>query len=223
MGVVAGLAAIVYFIYRSRLNRLLEIERTRTRIATDLHDDIGSDLSKISLLSDIVRMRMSDDLTERDRMLSTIARISRSSVDAMRDIVWSIDPKRDSLQEMARRMRQHAEETFLDRDVKVNFSAPADGASVKLSMDVRRELFLVFKEAVNNAARHSACTHIDIDFSVSGRYVVLTVADNGRGFDSINGNEGNGLRNMRGRAERIGGQFELRSSDGTSITVRVPT
>jgi signal transduction histidine kinase/ligand-binding sensor domain-containing protein len=220
-GVLASTAFLIYAFYRYRLNKLLEIERTRTRIATDLHDDIGANLSKISLLSDIVNMQMTDGSAESRRMLTTIAEVSRSSVASMRDIVWAINPQRDSVLEMTRKMRQYAEETFVPRDISVRFDAPADSVNLKLSMDVRRELFLIFKEAINNAARHSQCSKAGIIFRIAGGEIFLQISDDGRGFDATSSFEGNGLSNMKARAEKIGGRFEIQSARGSGTTIKI--
>ena len=230
-GILALTSVLIYAFYRYRLNKLLEIERTRTRIATDLHDDIGANLSKISLLSGIVNMKMTaaddgDGSAENRRMLTTIAEVSRSSVDAMRDIVWAINPHSDSVLEMTRRMRQYAEGIFVDKGVRVKFDAPDEDGdeNIKLSMDIRRELFLIFKEAVNNAARHSGCSQVEIDFHVrGGSEIFLQIADDGRGFDFSREFDGNGLSNMKNRAKKIGGRFEIKSEAerGTTIKVKI--
>lgn len=221
--ILPGLAT--YAFYRYRLGKLLEIERTRARIATDLHDDIGANLSKISLLSDIVRLRGANVADEDKRMLTTIAEISRSSVDAMRDIVWAINPNRDSVAEMTRKMRQHAEEIFVPNEIRVAFHAPADSKRVKVSLDTRRELFLIFKEAVNNAARHANCKKVEISFEVAGGKIFLDIADDGLGFDTLqNSTGGNGMANMQKRVAKLGGTIKIESADGngTNITIRVP-
>ncbi len=214
-------AAAIYFFHRYRLTRLLQMERIRTRIATDLHDDIGANLSKISLLSDVVNMQMPEANAESKRMLTTIAEVSRSSVGSMRDIVWAINPNRDSVLEMTRRMRQHAEETFVPNNISVKFDAPETGADAKLTMDVRRELFLIFKEAVNNAARHSGCQRVEVDFRVSGDEIFLRVADDGSGFDFAEYSTGHGLMNMKTRAEKIGGRFEVSSEQGCGTSIKI--
>lgn len=220
-GMLALTVLLIYTFYRYRLNKLLEIERTRTRIATDLHDDIGANLSKISLLSDIVNMQMEGGNSDSKRMLTTIAEVSRSSVASMRDIVWAINPHRDSVLEMTRKMRQYAEETFVPNNISLKFDAPEDGANTRLSMDVRRELFLIFKEAVNNAARHSDCSRIEIEFRVSHGRIFLQIADNGRGFDVADEFDGNGLSNIKTRAEKIGGRFEIESAPGRGTLVQI--
>jgi signal transduction histidine kinase/ligand-binding sensor domain-containing protein len=214
---------LIYTLYQIRLQRLLAIERTRTRIATDLHDDIGATLSKISLLSEIVKLQMTGNNAESQRLLTTIAEASRSSVDAMRDIVWAINPHRDSALEMTRKMRQYAEETFVPKNVAVRFNAPEDGANARLPMDIRRELFLIFKEAINNAARHSQCSLVEIDFRVSRNEIFLQIADDGCGFEVSEQSCGNGLSNMRARAEKISGSFAVKSEAGagTKVEIRV--
>lgn len=139
----------------------------------------------------------------------------------MSDIVWAINPKRDSALELTRRMRLHVEEIFLDKNVNVRFKAPADGASIKLSMDVRRELYLIFKEAVSNAARHSDCKNIEVDFRSESGSVFLRVADDGKGFDVSNKTDGNGLENIRNRAAKNGGDCSIESSAGTGTILKI--
>ena len=130
--VVLTIMATIYAFYRSRLGKLLEIERTRTLIATDLHDDIGSNLSKISILSEVVRLHLDDENTEQNRLLNSIAETSRKSVASMSDIVWAINPKRDSVLEMTRKMREHAEEIFVPKNIKVEFFEPKKGANKRI-------------------------------------------------------------------------------------------
>ena len=197
----------------------------RTRIATDLHDDIGSNLSKISLLSGIIKLRLANENTQNKQMLSSISEISRESVDSMNDIVWTISPNRDSVLEMTRRMREFAEGLMVERAVRVSFNGPSDGQHLKLPMNTRRELLLIFKEAVNNAAKYSDCTKIDIEFRVDGFEFFLKIVDDGRGFDISRNSDGNGLSNMKNRAEKIGGTFSVLTGpgQGTRITINAPS
>ena len=118
-------------------------------------------------------------------------------------------------------MRQHAEEIFVEKGVRVKFDAPEDGSRIKLSLDVRRELYLIFKEAINNAARHSDCTRIEIVFRADGKKIFLKIADNGRGFETTKDSGGNGLANMKNRVQKIGGKFHLQSAPecGTIIEI----
>jgi signal transduction histidine kinase/ligand-binding sensor domain-containing protein len=219
---IVGLA--IRQLYRVRVRRLLEIERTRTRIATDLHDDIGSDLSKISLLSEVVKMQMKNGNEENNRLLTTIAETSRKSVDSMRDIVWAINPSRDSFNDLVKKMRLFAEESLVEKNIKLIFNAPNDNQKLKLSMDTRRELYLIFKEAVNNAAKYSNCSQVEINFSIIGKEISLNIKDNGKGFNVSQEFDGNGLNNMKRRCENLKGKFELTSSQahGTNISANFP-
>jgi len=221
VGVSIGVAAFVYFVYRSRINKLLELERTRTRIATDLHDDIGSNLSQIALLSEVVRMKLTNGNEENNRMLTTIADVSRATVASMRDIVWAINPKRDSVLEMTRKMREHAEDILVPSGIAVHFVTAESDLSYTVSMDVRRELFLIFKEAINNAARHAECRNVTVDLTASGRTLNITIEDDGKGFDRSLPELSNGLLNMRTRAKKIGGTLSVVSSPGNGTKVSV--
>ena len=220
---MVGLTA--FMLYRSRVRRLLEVANMRTRIATDLHDDIGANLTRISILSEVARQQMGDGgANEVDSPLSSVARISRESVAAMSDIVWAINPERDQLLDLVRRMRQHAEEVFTSRDILLKFDAPDAEHNLKLSVDVRRDLFLIFKEAVNNTARHAQASCVRIDLYLEDISLVLEVSDNGVGFDTAAESDGQGLMSMRRRALKLGGTLsvESREREGTTLRLKVP-
>ncbi|HEU4390863.1 MAG TPA: two-component regulator propeller domain-containing protein [Blastocatellia bacterium] len=220
----ALVAAIAYSFYRYRLARLLEVERVRTRIASDLHDDIGANLTRIAILSEVAHSQFGDQHTTVDSPLSSIARISRESVASMSDIIWAINPKRDTLFDVTQRMRKHATEVFAGRNIEFEFRAPDSEDALKLGADIRRDLFLIFKEAVSNAARHAACSNVQIELRIEHSRLVLEMEDNGRGFDTEAPSEGNGLVSMKRRAASLGGEFELESIEGkgTRIILMVP-
>lgn len=208
---VVGLA--VYALYRYRVSRLVELERVRTRIATDLHDDIGSNLTRISLLSELAKQQSGNG-----SLLASIADIARESVSSMNDIVWAISPQHDRLLDLTRRMRQHAEDVFAMRDIKLQFNAAS--SDIQLRIGTRRDVLLIFKEAVNNAARHSGCTEVAIDFHPEPHALRLQVSDNGKGFEIESENNGQGLRSMARRAAEIGGELKIDSSPGKGTAVR---
>ncbi len=214
-------AAAIYFFYRFRLKRLLEMERIRTRIATDLHDDIGANLTRISLLSEVAKQKSDNG---RGNLLSSIADIARESVASMNDIVWAIAPEHDSVLDLTRRMRRHAEEVFAYREIDLDFHAPVTDADLKLSVGARRDILLIFKEAVSNAARHSDCSKVEIDFLVENSFVRLRIADDGKGFDAKNSDAdgGQGLRSMRRRARSLGGDLQIHSQNGTIVKFELP-
>lgn len=209
---------------RIREERLVELEQMRRRIATDLHDDIGSSLSQIYLLSEVVRQRVGRDDMEVIEPLSMISSASEEMVGSMSDIVWAINPQKDHLSDVTHRMRRFASDSFSTRDIRFRFRAPeAAAVDPRLGANIRREVFLIFKESVNNLVKHSCCTEAEIEFQVTDSWLLLTVSDNGKGFDPSKDVDGHGLMSMRERASSIGGEFDLVSGEGggTTITLRV--
>jgi signal transduction histidine kinase len=126
--------------------------------------------------------------------------------------------------DLIQRMRKLAEEVFAGRRIEFEFRAPESEDEIRLGADVRRELLLIFKEAVNNAARHSGCSSVDMELRVERSSIVLVVRDDGSGFDTESSTEGNGLVSMKRRAESLGGELRLTSVDGigTEIVLKVP-
>jgi ligand-binding sensor domain-containing protein/two-component sensor histidine kinase len=214
----------IYAVHRQRVGRLVELERVRTRIATDLHDDIGANLSLIAMLSEVARGFLKNDDRRMKDWFSTIATTSRDTVDAMSDIVWAVNPKRDQLSDLTQRMRRFAEDILGARDIALNFRAPELERDLKVGADLRREVFLIFKETINNTVRHSQCTASEVELKVARGWLVLQMSDNGRGFDLKGTSEGNGLASMRQRAQKLGGTLDVSSPNGqgTSVTLRAP-
>ncbi len=206
--------------YRYRLARLLEIERIRTRLAMDLHDDIGSTLSQVAVLSAVARQRLTADgrLAE---LLERIADISRQLVDAMSDVVWAINPERDSLRDLAQRMRRFAAETLDSQNVQLGFDGSAANLDARLGAEVRREVFLIFKESIHNLVRYAKCTRVHVGLTIEGPSLVPTVEDDGVGLDTSARVDGLGLRSMRERAGRLGGELRLRSAPGEGTTMHL--
>ena len=204
---------------KSREDRIVELEHVRRRIATDLHDDIGSSLSQIFLLSEVARQRIGRDDNSVEEPLSMIANASHELVGSMSDIVWAINPHKDQLSDLVQRMRRFASELLEARDIEFSFRAPDAEENIRLDASIRREVFLVFKEAVNNLAKHSGCRAADIEFRASHDSLTLKLSDDGHGFDATQESEGHGLVSMRERAKAIGGSFSLMSSTGHGTTV----
>jgi signal transduction histidine kinase/ligand-binding sensor domain-containing protein len=231
------IVGLIYLVYRYRLQKLLELEKVRTRIATDLHDDIGASLSKIAILSEVVHQRVAPvapDDAEINEPLEEIAGTSRELVDSMSDIVWAINPERDHLSDLIQRMRNLAGEMteYADIGLRVRLAGVEEGADLPLGADLRREIYLIFKETINNLVRHSACEMAEVSFGIENDQLVISVRDDGRGFHvPANGNGaagatrgGNGLPNMKRRAANLGGSYEITSEIGRGATfvLRVP-
>jgi ligand-binding sensor domain-containing protein/signal transduction histidine kinase len=215
--------ALVYVFHLYRVRQLLAIERVRTRIATDLHDDIGSSLSQISILSELARYRLDTGDPKAAQPLGEIATVSREMVAALSDIVWAINPRHDRLSELTARMRRFAVDVLGTRGIDLRFEADCEEQQ-HTSSDFRRQLYLIFKEAVNNAARHSACTQARVEMHVWKGRLELRISDNGRGFEPSTAGTGNGLVNMQRRATGLGGTFEVHSEPdcGTDLKLSVP-
>jgi ligand-binding sensor domain-containing protein/two-component sensor histidine kinase len=219
----AAIALGAYAGHRSRVARLVEMLQVRTRIASDLHDDVGSNLTKIAILSEVAHQQLGNHSLSTDGSLSSIARISRESVASMADIVWAIDPRRDTHQDLIRRMRQFAIEMLGAAGAIVRMEVTGDEQPQRLGPDFRRQVFLIFKEAVNNAARHSGCSTAVIEVRMERRGLILRIEDNGTGFDLAIDREGHGLASMQRRAENLGGQLEVSAGiQGTVVTLFVP-
>jgi signal transduction histidine kinase len=231
---VVVIAGLLFLMYRYRVKKLLEIERIRTSIATDLHDDIGSTLTEIALFSDVglreVKAKpqasvLTDD--ERARLVSLFSdtgSTARALIDAMNDIVWAVDPKNDSFEFLLLRMKMHATKMLEAKGINYEIDIPAELASLRLPLGMRRRMFLIFKEAINNILRHAQPTRVVLTMRREGRTLMMTMADNGIGFDPRDAMRGNGLHNMEERARSIGGDLAITSSRGlgTTITLHAP-
>jgi ligand-binding sensor domain-containing protein/two-component sensor histidine kinase len=215
---------VAYAVYRYRILPLIELERVRTRIAADLHDDIGSSLSQISVLSEVLRTQLGASEGPISSNISLINRVSHEALDSMSDIVWAINPKQDRLSDLVRRMRRNASELLPARGIEFAFHAPVVGHDLQLGADTRRQLFLMFKEMINNIVRHSGCARAEVTLKVDGQWIALVTHDDGRGFDPDQASDGNGLVSLRRRARSLGGETVVtsRRGQGTTVAIRIP-
>ncbi|HTQ57410.1 MAG TPA: two-component regulator propeller domain-containing protein [Bryobacteraceae bacterium] len=214
---LAGVA--IYVLYRYRLAHLLAIEQLRTRIATDLHDDIGSSLSQIAILSEVTSRRVPP---EQRPDLADIANLSRELVDSMSEIVWAVDPSQDRLGNLAHRIHRFASDLLSPVGIRVQFREPnAEHDDAEMGADARRQIFLICKEALHNVARHSACTEVVIHFELAKGWLSLSVTDDGGGFDAAQIQRGHGLASMEKRARQLGGRLTADSAPGRGTTIRL--
>ncbi len=210
------------WVHLARVARLLEIERVRMRIATDLHDDIGSSLSQIAILSDVAHQRTAGGKAAEP--VDRIGALSRELLDSIGDIVWTIQPHKDHLSDLKQRMRRFAADVLSLRNVEMHWSGSDSGRDLELDTELRRQVYLIFKECINNIARHSGATEAHIDLQVGRQQLALEVRDNGCGIEHPNGRSGNGLESMKLRASRLGGELQVRSTkgQGTTVILRAP-
>lgn len=227
------LAALTHLAYVYHTRRLIELERVRTRIATDLHDDIGANLSKIAILSEVAGHELAGaQASPSSTPLAQIAETSRDCVDAMSDIVWAVNPQRDHLSDLTQRMRRFAEDLLDAREIDFTIRSTIDEKDVRLGSDLRREIYLIFKECVNNLVKHSGCRRAELSFNVNGSWLTVAISDDGRGFmvteagnNGVSaGMGGHGLMSMQRRAEALGGSLQIDSEigRGTTVTLAVP-
>ncbi|HEY3349761.1 MAG TPA: two-component regulator propeller domain-containing protein [Thermoanaerobaculia bacterium] len=221
---LALVALAAFLVHRQGVKHAVAVERVRTRLATDLHDDVGSSLARISILSEVGRRDL-DPAGETARLFSEIGETSRGVIDALGDAIWSIDPKHDDLQSLADRLRHFATDLLEGRGIACRIEVPSGAGGVDLPAEPRRHLFLLLKEAVTNAARHSGAKSVTVAFRLEDRKLSVEVADDGAGFDAPARNaaetEGRGLENMRTRAQALGGTFTIAASPGGGTWIGV--
>jgi len=231
---LAGVATamLAWSLHHARLSRLVELERVRARIAADLHDDLSSSLSRISILSELGRRRIADPAALEATMLDQIGETARELMETIGDIVWAIDARRDDLESLLARIRRFAGDLLEARGVSVLFAAPAGAAAISLRPEAKRELYLVLKEAIHNAARHARASQVRIEVATVRGELVAEVCDDGVGFaaggpaavgagGAANGNHGHGLRNLRARAVKLGANLSVDSAPGAGTRVRL--
>lgn len=204
--------------YQYRVRQLLRVERTRQRIADDLHDDIGSKISNVALRLDLAgrTLALRDD---DQQLLADLSHTARAVVDDLRDAVWIVDAGHDTLSSLVARMEQSADEML--RGCTFTFAVPTTIPDAALPMERRRHLYLFFKEALHNVVRHSQADQVTIALTIDAGLLDLRVVDDGIGFDVQAARRGRGLRTMRTRADALDGDLHLASEPGQGTTVRL--
>jgi len=223
IALAAALAtAGIHGAYRMKLERQLELERLRARIAADLHDDLGASLSRVAIMSESARLEMERSPEESRARLGEIASTARGMVDGMSDLVWSIDPRKDDMRSLLRRVREFASDVLEAQGIDWRLEMGAGVEELALDASARRHLFLILKEALANAARHAQCRNVTIRAEANGPELTICIADDGRGFDESAIGLGNGLENMRRRAEEMGGSLAFDGRSGARLLLKVP-
>jgi two-component system NarL family sensor kinase len=217
---------IAYFWYhhvklKSSLEKKLIVQETeeneRIRMAKDIHDDLGSDLSKINFLSEILS-KQSQQTPDLKRYTSLIQETAQKMIDNMRDLIWAMNPKNASLDNLVSRMREHTTDYLEDYQINTTYNIPENIPQKIVTSEAHRTLFLVMKEAVNNIAKHSGAKNVHIEIYFSEEDLKIVIQDDGKGFE-ISETNGNGLKNMKSRIEDLGGAFKVESKlvKGTTI------
>lgn len=227
----------IYAFYRYRLQQALKLQHLRNRIATDLHDEIGSTLSSISLAGSVIQKKLHGATPEVESLISRISENTDNMMEAMSDIVWAVNTKNDRFDNVINRMRAFAIERLEPLGIPVHFRESGDIHRLQLDMQQRKNLYLIFKEAVNNAAKYAACKNVWVDISILHSTMTIKISDDGRGFElTSTGNGtaaqvpgavteqtlgGNGLHNMQKRAMELKGTLHVESGPGKGTAIEI--
>ncbi|MBI5216477.1 MAG: hypothetical protein HY960_12070 [Ignavibacteriae bacterium] len=217
-----GVGSVLYSVYRIRVQRIIEMENLRRRIAQDLHDDIGADLTQIAIFSEVIKTRIHD--AEIESMLEKIGTMARRVIGGMSELVWYIDPRHDTVNDLINRIEELVGGLLQGTEIRFSVDCNSTLKEIKLTPEIRKELFLILKEALHNAVKYSQCSTISFVLSLSGKRLVIELKDNGKGINETQNRKGHGLENMRKRTSVIGGIFVLDSlpDKGTMIRLDVP-
>lgn len=215
---------IIYIIYRIRIQQVLKLYRLRSSIAKDLHDDVGSALSSIALLSNISEKARTKASLKPEEIFTRIGDTSKRMINLMDDIVWSVNPDNDRFSNMLVRMREYAAEMLEPKDIDLTFHTAEDIDELRIPMQMRKDYFLIFKEAINNLVKYAECDVAFISIKKENKNIVTIIKDNGKGFDAAIIHAGNGLKNMQQRAAAIKSKLiiETTRGSGTVITLLMP-
>jgi len=214
-----SLALVGYSFFQFRINQLVRLQKIRLNIARDLHDDIGSTLSSIHMVSTMAEQKTIAHPSA--PLFKTISHASRQALDLMNEIVWSINPKNDRMEMMLIHMRQFTSELLEPVNINFSFSTSGEFNDVIIPLEKRKDFFLIFKEAINNLAKYSHATYVGIELSLKMKHLHLEISDNGRGFDLSQSTPGNGLKNMRSRADGIKGKLQIHSTPGQGTRIEL--
>ncbi len=217
--VILIIGGTITWIINQRIKNVIAIEKLKTKLAADLHDNIGAGLTEISILSELVNNEIKDKKLKIYEKVKHISELSRSLVDEMSDTVWVISPKRDSLHDLFVRLKDSYNELLIEKGIKLKINNLNKIKDIKLNIEFKQNLYLILKEAINNSIKHSNCSQIDLDIDYDDHFISVKLKDNGKGFYPDDIKRGNGLDNMQLRAKAIGGELEIISDRGTGTLI----
>ena len=206
---------------RVMLEKKQAIEKERTRIATDMHDDLGAGLSQIKFLSEAIGMKRQKHLPIEEEV-SSIRSFSDEMIDKMGEIVWALNEKNDTLNDLLSYTRSYAVEYLEQTGIKCHVQQPDNVPQLDVSGEFRRNIYLTVKESLHNIVKHAEATDVSIQIEI-GKWLTIRISDNGIGLNnSTPGEFGNGLISMRNRMKELGGSFEIVSKEGTEVRIKAP-
>lgn len=219
--IALGIGALLYAYYLIRQGQRDRVEKIRERIATDLHDDMGSTLSSIRIFSDVARNQLSGTQPQVVPMLEKISNNASQLSDNMQDIIWTIKQDHDKLEDLVTRIREFGLKLCDAKDIAFKVQISDSFKTSRLNIEQKRNLYLIFKECLNNAIKYSNCTIIQLFITQQRRHLKMVIEDNGRGFSEESITKGNGLKNIRKRAQEIDGHATIESAPGKGTRIDV--
>ena len=193
------------------------MERMRNNIADDLHDDIGSTLSSIRIINELAKIRSPEALP----LLTAIGENTAAIQENMSDIIWTVNPNNDHFENIVLRMNLFAAEIVDAQKIQLSFNSDESLNEARLTMRQRKNIYLFFKEAINNAAKYSGAGTIDVNITRKDHHIELSIADDGKGFDLSSTPCGNGLNSLKKRAEELQAKYHIHSQPGIGTTIRL--
>ena len=215
--IILAVAGAVYIMYRYRLNQILRLQAIRNRISADMHDEIGSTLSSITFYSQALLMQ--DPAEKQKEVLLKIKDNAQQVQEGLSDIVWSVKGGMDNIEHVLTRMFRFGSDLMEPKNINFAFKADEALKNEKLGMTQRKNFYLIFKEAVNNAAKYSHCESVTVTIQQNAREVLMTIKDDGKGFDVQTATNGNGLTNMQQRAVEMKGKLTVESKAGAGTVI----
>ncbi len=210
---------LLYTFYRYKLNQALAIERLRTKISSDLHDDVGSMLTGLAMQTEMLEMQTKSK-SEKSK-LKKITTLSRQTISHMRDLVWSIDGRRDRMSDLLERMNELAEEMLLPAKITYDIEVNDLNFNKKINLNCKRNLFLIYKEAITNVIKHSNANYVNVTISLQKKTCLFSIKDNGD-IEEIPQNSGLGLSNIKMRCSDINAEVKFEIQNGFGIYVVIP-
>ena len=216
---VIVVAFFIYYLSTIRIKNQLEIEKLKLKIASDLHDNIGSGLTEISILSELAERNGGSSNSNIMKDLQKISDTARYLVDSMSDIVWVVNPQRDSLYDLIVKLKDSYNEFFSSIGISFQVKNVEESDDIKLPMEYKQNLLLMFKEAINNAIKHSSCKKIILEANFKNDQIEIVLKDDGTGFNPDQTNYGNGIRNIKERAKKLKGNITVSSESGKGTVI----
>jgi signal transduction histidine kinase/ligand-binding sensor domain-containing protein len=221
--ILIAATVLLYGLYRYRIRQLMRLQNVRNSIATDLHDDIGSSLTNISILSELSNKNLSQPVKAQEFLQRISEEVSASS-QAMDDIIWSVNSRNDSLQETLARMRRYTAELFDNSEIKCHLQLDENSSDKKMGMEQRRDVYLIYKEALNNVRKHAGANNVWIVVMQHQNNLHMEIKDDGKGFNTELLTHRNGLKNLKLRTEKWNGKINVLSQEdkGTVVEIKIP-